>query len=143
LYNTLLQTSGQLPFFATWATRLDVVALQDPNSDLRPPRPISDRLSFQSPLLSFTTLLPTGTVHSMNSLEHTIPSNDNASPGGRQNSPPAFLDLADSVRCLCPDTPQGSHPAPDSPHSQAARLGTNIPDMTAVSLDIPVPHTHR
>lgn len=44
----------------------------------------------------------------MNSLEHTIPSNDNVS-GGRQNSPPAFLDLADS----------------------AARLGTNMPDMTA------------
>ncbi|KAJ3540621.1 hypothetical protein NMY22_g4221 [Coprinellus aureogranulatus] len=48
----------------------------------------------------------------MNSLEHTTPSNDNSSPGGLQNSPPAFLDLADS----------------------AARLGTNIPDMTAYPL---------
>ncbi|EAU92953.2 pumilio-family RNA binding protein [Coprinopsis cinerea okayama7 len=46
----------------------------------------------------------------MNSLEHTTSPNDNSSPNEeRKKSPPAFLDLADS----------------------AARLGTNLPDMSA------------
>ncbi|TFK30678.1 pumilio-family RNA binding protein [Coprinopsis marcescibilis] len=46
----------------------------------------------------------------MNSLEHTISPNDNTSSNEeRKKSPPAFLDLADS----------------------AARLGSNLPDMSA------------
>ncbi|KAF8547755.1 ARM repeat-containing protein [Imleria badia] len=53
-------------------------------------------------------------LYSMNTAENINSSTDNRASDGRKQSPPAFLDLADSIH----------------PH-QAARLGTNMPDISA------------
>lgn len=67
----------------------------------------------------------------MNTMENTIsPTDNHPSSDERKKSPPAFLDLADSV----------SRRRPSGRHStltrffKAARLGSNMPDMSAVGV---------
>lgn len=66
----------------------------------------------------------------MNTISENITITDNRPPStDLKQSPPAFLDLADSV------SPLHHLPLPYSHLSvQAARRGTNLPDMSAVRL---------
>jgi hypothetical protein len=67
-----------------------------------------------------------------NPLENSTPSTDNRlSSDERKQSPPAFLDLADSVRSNSSLFPFLLH-ADLFSFFKAARLGTNMPDMPAV-----------
>lgn len=64
----------------------------------------------------------------MNTAEGINNSADNRTSDGRKQSPPAFLDLADSV-CMS----LANNHAKKVTLFQAARLGTNMPDISAVS----------
>ena len=76
-------------------------------------------------------------------IEHSASSVDNRSADERKQSPPAFLDLADSVRTNRVFFPFSFYFDLQSNltllprfafhfHFQAARLGTNMPDISAV-----------
>ena len=66
----------------------------------------------------------------MNTMENTIsPTDNHPSSDERKKSPPAFLDLADSVSRL----PSGWHSTLTRLY-KAARLGSNMPDMSAVGV---------
>jgi len=68
----------------------------------------------------------------MNTTENTISPTDNHSPSDeRKQSPPAFLDLADSVSGL--SSPSEVTVTENALPLKAARLGSNMPDMSAVS----------
>ena len=64
------------------------------------------------------------------SLENSITTtNSHSASDERKQSPPAFLDLADSVRSPVSFV----FVFPQRTLQQAARLGSNMPDMSAVS----------
>ena len=59
----------------------------------------------------------------------TSPTDNRPPTDDRKQSPPAFLDLADSVRLHVARAFDDA----DLIQPQAARLGTNMPDISAVS----------
>lgn len=67
-------------------------------------------------------------------MDNSISPDNRTSSDDRKQSPPAFLDLADSVR-LFPFCGI-SLVLKSSSYVQAARLGTNMPELSAVSFDL-------
>ena len=65
--------------------------------------------------------------------DHSVSPTDSRTSDERKQSPPAFLDLADSVGHFGPKVHYPSDTSPVFPLAQAARLGTNMPDISEVS----------
>jgi hypothetical protein len=94
------------------------------------------QLSLPSFILSFTVPGKVVPLKMNPAMENSSSTNHHPATQERKQSPPAFLDLADSVSCSLLRSPrQDIHDV----YAKAARLGSNMPDLTAVSVRYFVP----